>query len=110
VLPCRILRFPSKPHPNFVQDDTPVDRGFCGGWMTMMDPRESLQCVVVCVLKLEKSESDLDLNFLGGENGRNISFYFTSDCHCFKKSPHPVVNFSGYVVSEPLNLTGTVLT
>ncbi len=110
VLPRRILRLPSKPHPNFVQDDTPaVDRGFCGGWMTMMDPRENRQCVVVCVLKLEKSESDLDLNFLGGENGRNISFYFTSDYHCVD-SPHPVVNLSGYVVSEPLNFTGTVLT
>ena len=99
VLPRRILRLPSKPHPNFVQDDTPVNRGFCGGWMAMMDPRsrENRQCVVVCVLKLEKSESDKDLNFLGGSNGKNIFFYFTSDCHCVN-SPHPVVNLSGYVV------------
>lgn len=92
------------------EDDTPVNRGFCGGWMAMMDPRsrENRQCVV-CVLKLDKRESDLDLSFLGEENGMNISFYFTSDCYCVN-SPHPVVNLSGYVVSEPLNFTGTVLT
>jgi hypothetical protein len=36
-------------------DDTPANRGFCGGWMMMMmDPSENRRCVV-CVLKLEKA-------------------------------------------------------
>lgn len=61
-----------------------------------LHPQQNRQCIVGVIKPEKKSEADLDLNFVGGQN---LTFYYTYHCTCTDR-PYVVVNLSGYLVSH----------
>jgi hypothetical protein len=65
------------------------------GEICALHPKQLQQCVVCVIKPNQKSETDLDLNFVGGQN---LIFFYTYHCTCTDR-PYVVVNLSGYEVS-----------